>query len=161
MKKVTKTKKKEKTPKKKKVFVSGCFDLVHSGHVAFFERAAKYGDLYVSIGSDKTYRGYKHKDPVYNEEERKFIIGSLRCVKKAFISHPRGKLGSGVIDFATELKKIKPDYFIVGHDSNVTPEKRAFVESVGAKFVVIKRVVYKRFVRSTTSLRQILKTSKS
>ena len=142
---------------KKKVFVSGCFDLVHSGHVAFFERASRYGDLYVSIGSDKTYREYKHKDPVYNEEERKFIIGSLKCVKKAFISRPRGKLGPGVIDFAAELKKIKPDYFIVGHDSNVTPEKRAFVESTGAKFVVIKRVVYKRFVRSTTSLREILK----
>ena len=34
----------------KKVFVSGCFDMLHSGHVAFFEEAATHGDLYVGIG---------------------------------------------------------------------------------------------------------------
>ena len=36
----------------KKVMVSGCFDLLHSGHIAFFETASKYGELYVCIGSD-------------------------------------------------------------------------------------------------------------
>ncbi len=29
----------------KKVFVSGCFDMLHSGHVAFFKDAALYGEL--------------------------------------------------------------------------------------------------------------------
>ncbi len=29
----------------KKVFVSGCFDMLHSGHVAFFKDAASYGEL--------------------------------------------------------------------------------------------------------------------
>ena len=31
----------------KKVFVSGCYDMLHSGHVAFFEEAASYGDLFM------------------------------------------------------------------------------------------------------------------
>ena len=44
---------------KKKVFVSGCYDMLHSGHVAFFEEAATYGDLYVGIGSDKTIQELK------------------------------------------------------------------------------------------------------
>ncbi|MGN0836079.1 MAG: adenylyltransferase/cytidyltransferase family protein, partial [Akkermansia sp.] len=35
------------TPRKK-VFVSGCFDVLHSGHIAFLEEAASYGDVYVS-----------------------------------------------------------------------------------------------------------------
>lgn len=39
----------------KKVFVSGCYDLLHSGHVEFFQQASHYGDLYVGIGSDATY----------------------------------------------------------------------------------------------------------
>ena len=39
----------------KKVFVSGCYDLLHSGHVEFFQQASRYGDLYVGIGSDATY----------------------------------------------------------------------------------------------------------
>jgi cytidyltransferase-like protein len=37
----------------KKVFVSGCYDMLHSGHVAFFDEAASHGDLYVGLGSDK------------------------------------------------------------------------------------------------------------
>ena len=44
-----------------KVFVSGCFDLLHSGHIKFLTEAAKYGDLYVSVGSDKTINELKHK----------------------------------------------------------------------------------------------------
>lgn len=38
----------------KKVFVSGCYDLLHSGHVEFFRQASQYGELYVGIGSDST-----------------------------------------------------------------------------------------------------------
>ena len=43
----------------KKVFVSGCYDMLHSGHVAFFKEAASHGDLYVGIGSDATIRELK------------------------------------------------------------------------------------------------------
>ena len=90
----------------KKVFVSGCFDLVHSGHIKFLQEASKYGELYVSIGSDKTIFELKHRKTIYNENERKYILESLRCVKKVFIG-----LGSGYLDFIPELKKVKPDIF--------------------------------------------------
>lgn len=52
---------------KKKVFVSGCYDLLHSGHVEFFRQAAEYGDLYVGIGSDETILHYKNHKTLYNE----------------------------------------------------------------------------------------------
>lgn len=45
----------------KKVFVSGCYDLLHSGHVEFFRQASQYGELYVGIGSDSTILEYKHQ----------------------------------------------------------------------------------------------------
>ena len=48
--------------KKKKVFVSGCYDLLHSGHVEFFQQASRYRDLYVGIGSDATYLALVVKD---------------------------------------------------------------------------------------------------
>ena len=38
----------------KKVFVSGVYDMLHSGHVAFFQEASSMGDLYVGLGSDET-----------------------------------------------------------------------------------------------------------
>lgn len=40
----------------KKVFVSGCYDLLHSGHVEFFRKASRYGKRYINTGLDKTQR---------------------------------------------------------------------------------------------------------
>ena len=64
----------------KKVFVSGCYDLLHSGHVEFFMQASGYGDLYVGIGSDETYLEYKHRKPMFPQEERLFMVKSVRCI---------------------------------------------------------------------------------
>ena len=52
----------------KKVFVSGCFYLLHSGHIEFFKQAAQYGDLYVAVGSDKTLFDLKGRLPVNSED---------------------------------------------------------------------------------------------
>ncbi len=78
----------------KKVFVSGCFDMLHSGHVAFFKEAANFGDVYVALGSDKTVFDLKGRLPVNTEEERMFMTKSVEYVKDAFISS-----GLGMIDF--------------------------------------------------------------
>ena len=67
----------------KKVFVSGCYDMLHSGHVAFFEEAASYGDLYVGIGSDKTIFELKERKTVYPEEERLYMIKALGSARAA------------------------------------------------------------------------------
>jgi cytidyltransferase-like protein len=58
----------------KKVFVSGCFDLLHSGHIAFLEQAATFGDLYVCIGSDQTVHDLKGRYPIITQEERRYMI---------------------------------------------------------------------------------------
>ena len=58
----------DKQQMKKKVFVSGCYDLLHSGHVEFFQQASRYGDLYVGIGSDATYLEYKHRKPMLDRK---------------------------------------------------------------------------------------------
>jgi cytidyltransferase-like protein len=44
---------------RKKVFVSGCFDMLHSGHVAFLKEASEFGDVYVGLRSDKTIKERK------------------------------------------------------------------------------------------------------
>jgi cytidyltransferase-like protein len=58
---------------KKKVFVSGCFDMLHSGHIAFFERAAALGDLYVGLASDRTVMDLTGRYPIYDQNERKYM----------------------------------------------------------------------------------------
>jgi len=53
----------------KKVFVSGCFDMLHSGHVEFFRQASKYGKLFVSIGSDKTIKNLKTENQLTRKKK--------------------------------------------------------------------------------------------
>jgi cytidyltransferase-like protein len=117
----------------KKVFVSGCYDLLHSGHVEFFREAAQYGDLYVGIGSDATIMELKHHKTLYPEQERLFMVKSIRYVKDAFIDS-----GHGMLDFAPEVDKLKPDIFVVNEDGN-KEEKRKFCEERGIEYVVLKR----------------------
>jgi cytidyltransferase-like protein len=134
----------------KKVFVSGCYDLLHSGHVAFFQEAASYGELYVAIGSDKTVFGLKGRLPVNNENERLYMVKSLACVKEAFISS-----GSGVMDFKPEIRKMRPHFLIVNEDGDI-PEKQALCIELGIKYVVMNRTPYKGLqARSSTDLRQV------
>ena len=128
--------------------VSGCYDLLHSGHMEFFQQAAKYGDLYVALGSDKTVFDLKGHVPVNSEQERLFMVQSVACVKEAFVS-----TGSGVLDFVNEFNKLKPDVFVVNEDGNI-PAKRQLCEDAGVQYVVLHREPHKGLAaRSTTSLR--------
>jgi len=128
---------------KKIVTTNGCFDLVHTGHIAYLTEAASFGDiLIVGINSDKSVQQIKGPSrPVQKEYDRAFIIGSLKMVDYTFIfSEPDPK---------NFLSKIKPDIHVKGGD--YTPEKlpeREIVEANGGKIAIVS------FVNgySTTSL---------
>lgn len=133
-----------------KVFVSGCFDVLHSGHIAFLEEAATYGDVYVSIGSDETVRLLKNRNTMYTEQERKYMLEAIRFVKKVYIGPDTGK----ILDFAPLLDEVKPDIFFVNGDGT-SDEKKAFVESKGIRYVTSSRIPHGNLPeRSTTSIRQ-------
>lgn len=133
-----------------KVFVSGCFDLLHSGHVAFLEQAATYGELYVALGSDRTVYELKGRAPVNSEAERQYMVQSLACVHQAFIS-----TGSGMLDFEAELTALRPDAFIVNADGNI-PQKEALCRSLGIEYIVLQREPSAGLpARSTTGLRTV------
>lgn len=116
-----------------KVFVSGCYDLLHSGHVEFFRQASQYGELYVGIGSDSTILEYKHHKTFYPEQERLFMVKSIRYVKDAFIN-----AGSGIMDFVPTVEFLHPDVFVVNEDGS-SDTKRKFCEEHGIEYVVLER----------------------
>ena len=133
----------------KKVFVSGCYDLLHSGHVEFFRQAAEYGDLYVGIGSDATIQDYKHHRTVYSEQERLFMVKSIRYVKDAFINQ-----GSGIMDFIPTVDFLKPNILVVNEDGG-NEEKKRFCAERGIEYVVLQRVPQKGLqARSSTDLKK-------
>jgi cytidyltransferase-like protein len=133
----------------KKVFVTGCFDMLHSGHIAFLQEAATYGDLYVGLGADETVFGLKGRYPVNNQQERKYVIESLACVKQCLINS-----GSGIMDFINEVNSIKPDVFVVNEDGN-TLAKEELSHKMGMDYLVLRRIPHANLpVRSTTFLRK-------
>jgi len=119
----------------KKVLVTGCYDWFHSGHVRFFEEVSELGDLYVVVGHDANVRALKGEaHPMYSQEERRYMTGSIRYVRQALIS-----TGHGWLDAEPEMKRIKPDMYAVNEDGD-KPEKHKFCREHGIEYVVLKRL---------------------
>ncbi len=134
----------------KKVLVSGCFDLLHSGHIAFFMEASKFGDLYVALGSDRTVFDLKGRLPVNSEDERLFMVKAVSTVTDAFVSQ-----GSGMLDFLEEFKRLSPDVMVVNADGH-TLEKQQLCEEYGVEYKILQREPYATLPpHSTTELRNI------
>ena len=137
----------------KKVFVSGCYDLLHSGHVEFFKQASQFGDLYVGIGSDATYLEYKHRKPMFPQEERLFMVSNIKFVKEAYINE-----GRGVIDFLPTLDLVKPDIFVVNAEGG-SETKRQICEERGIEYIELQRTPHEGLqARSSSSLKAALST---
>ena len=137
----------------KKVFVSGCYDLLHSGHVEFFKQASQFGDLYVGIGSDATYLEYKHRKPMFPQEERLFMVQNIKAVKEAYINE-----GRGVIDFLPTLDIVKPDIFVVNAEGG-SDTKRQLCEERGIQYIELQRTPAEGLqARSSSSLKAALST---
>ena len=134
----------------KKVFVSGSYDMLHSGHVAFFEEAASYGDLYVGVGSDKTIAELKARKTINPDAERLYMVRALKVVRDAWINS-----GSGMLDFEGELRQLMPDIFFVNTDGH-TPAKEQLCKELGIEYIVSQRIPHGSLpMRSTTALRQV------
>jgi len=124
---------------------SGCFDILHIGHIRFLERASRYGKLFVAVASDETIRSLKGRRPVVGQGERLEMIRSLRSVTRATISP-----GTGILDFAPVLEELCPKRLIVNHDGDFT-EKRQLCESRGVEYVKLRQLSGPH----TTQLRKI------
>ena len=131
-----------------KVFVSGCFDMLHSGHITFFEEAATFGEVYVGLGSDETVYNLKGRRTINPNFERLYMVKSVRFVKEAWINS-----GSGLMDFEKELRELKPEIFFVNEDG-FTSDKLALCKELGIEMKVSQRIPALGLpARSTTALR--------
>jgi len=117
----------------KVVATNGCFDLLHVGHVSFLKEARELGDyLIVGCNSDRSVRQLKGSTrPINNQEDRKVVLESLRCVDEVRIFEET--------DACNFLDSVKPNIYVKGGDYNIMWEKqcpvaakeRAIVEKHG------------------------------
>jgi D-beta-D-heptose 7-phosphate kinase/D-beta-D-heptose 1-phosphate adenosyltransferase len=130
-------------PVRRIVFTNGCFDVIHAGHVALLEQAAKEGDfLVVGLNSDASVKRLKGAErPVNGAEDRARVLGEMRSVDAVVVFDD---------DTPTKLiEAIRPDVLVKGAD--YTKDKvvgGSFVESYGGRIALIELIKGK----STTGL---------
>jgi cytidyltransferase-like protein len=133
----------------KRVIVTGCYDWLHSGHVRFFEEVSGYGDLYVVVGHDANIRSLKGEGhPLFAEQVRRYLVGSIRFVRQAIISS-----GWGWLDADPEVRRLRPDIYAVNEDGD-KGGKREYCRERGIQYLVLRRVPAPGLPpRSSTQLR--------
>jgi D-beta-D-heptose 7-phosphate kinase/D-beta-D-heptose 1-phosphate adenosyltransferase len=94
---------------KKIVFTNGCFDILHRGHLELLKFCSTMGDVVVGINSDDSVKAIKGPSrPNFSEKDRKFMLESLKYVKKVYIFDETTPLAL--------IEKIKPDIIVKGGD---------------------------------------------
>ena len=101
--------------KKYKVgYTQGVFDMLHIGHINLINHAKELCDhLIVGVNSDELVREYKHKTPVFSEEDRRVIIENLKAVDEAVIVN--------TLDKETALEKFRFNAIFIGDDWKGNP----------------------------------------
>lgn len=130
---------------KKVVFTNGCFDILHSGHVAYLEQARNQGDaLLVALNGDASVRQLKGPGrPLVGLQDRAKVIAALEAVSCVTWFHETVPVKL--------VARLKPKIYVKGGDYDITriPEYEV-VRSYGGKALALSFVKG----RSTTKLIQ-------
>jgi cytidyltransferase-like protein len=133
----------------KKVFVSGCYDILHAGHLEFFEAARSLGDhLTVSFASSNVLWSHKRRRPSLPDEHKHALLKGLRMVDEVVISHGT-KEG---LDFEEDFLRLQPDILAVTEDDRYADLKRELCHRVGARYTVLDKTPPTFPPVSTTSI---------
>lgn len=119
---------------KRLVFTNGCFDILHRGHVTYLTYARNQGDaLVVGLNSDASVKRNKGNDrPINNEQDRAYVLGSLRAVDYVVIFDE---------DEPKELiARILPQVLVKGRDWAHYVSGREVVEANGGQVVLADMV---------------------
>ncbi len=93
----------------KQIFTNGCFDVLHKGHVELLKFCKSLGYVTVGLNSDVSVAGLKGAGrPINSEEDRKFILQSLRYVDQVIIFNESTPLRL--------IQDLKPDIVVKGGD---------------------------------------------
>ncbi len=125
------------------VFTNGCFDLLHTGHVALLHQAATYGDvLVVGLNSDASVGRLKGPTrPLNNAADRAQILTALSSVDTVVVFEDDTPLEL--------LRVVRPDVLVKGSDYTLDQVVgRAEVESWGGRVELAQLIP----ARSTTRL---------
>lgn len=112
------------------VLTNGVFDLLHTGHLYYLQKARALGDvLVIALNADASVRALKGPTrPVQSEEQRAYALAALACVDAVVIfSEPR---------LTAEIRALRPDVYCKAGDytlEKLNAEERQALQTVGAR----------------------------
>jgi len=120
----------------KRVFVSGCYDIIHAGHVQFFEEARGLGDhLTVCFASSEVLWLHKQRRSSLPDEHKQALLAALKMVDAVVI----GRGQEEGIDFREDFLRLRPDILAVTEDDKYGPLKRELCAQVGAQYLLLPK----------------------
>ncbi|RLG03012.1 MAG: nucleotidyltransferase [Thaumarchaeota archaeon] len=139
------------------VLTTGAFDMLHPGHVKLLEEAKRLagsdGKLVVLIARDETVRRNKGRDPIFDEESRRYMVSMLKPVDEVI-------LGYTPPSFEKVIERVRPDIVVFGYDQEkFRKEFERFCREKGidVDIVVARKYSLGRLNSSTEIIERILK----
>lgn len=126
---------------KKIVLCHGCFDLMHPGHIKYFQAAKKMGDILVVTVTPDIYVDKGPGRPVFNQQLRAESIAALECVDYVAINKwPRAD---------ETLRLLRPDIYVKGQEFQEFKDKTGKLQKelevlreIGAQIKFTHEVVF-------------------
>lgn len=136
----------------KKVFVSGCYDILHGGHIEFFKQAKSIGDhLTVSFASEKVLLNHKGRRSSIPDAHKKVLLESIRYVDLVVV-------GDGTeegLDFKEWFLNNPPDILVVTEDDRYGDKKRQLCSLVGCEYRVLPKTLNINPISTTEIIERI------
>jgi glycerol-3-phosphate cytidylyltransferase len=93
------------------VITFGTFDVLHVGHIRILQRAADLGDrLVVGVSADALNLAKKGRPPVFSEEERMEIVGSLKMVDEVFLEESLEQKKDYILKYHADVLAMGDDW---------------------------------------------------
>ncbi len=93
------------------VITFGTFDVLHVGHIRVLQRAAELGDrLVVGVSADELNIAKKGRAPVFSQEERLEIVGSLKMVDEVFVEESLEKKRDYIVEHGADVLVMGDDW---------------------------------------------------
>jgi cytidyltransferase-like protein len=136
----------------KKVFVSGCYDILHAGHLQFFKDAKELGDhLIVCFASDKVLFKHKKRKSSIPQDHKMALLKSVCLIDEVCV----GEHAEKGLDFLEHFLSKKPSILAVTEDDLYSDLKKDLCKKHNVEYVVLPK---KNPNFSPTSTSSIVKT---
>ena len=133
-----------------RILVTGCFDILHPGHIFLLKEAAKLGEVIVIIARDSTIERYKKEKPIIPENQRLEVIKSIKYVSDAILGS-EGNEDHEYLQFALSLK---PDIIFLGPNQRISVKYlKKGLREYNSEHIQVKRLekLYDKFKLNSSS----------